>query len=98
MTGVHFETGTISQTPYVMVGDVDKSALPRGYKVNKYLIKKHSITIYINLSLMSIVKPKSEVPKSKVLKSRPKGLGLTLKSHGPPIHPPITFKHERVLW
>ena len=26
-----------------------------------------------------IVKPESEVPKS-----RPKGLGLTLKSHGPP--------------
>ena len=37
-----------------------------------------------------IVKPKSQVPKS-----RPKGLGLTLKSHGPPT--PITFKHERVL-
>ena len=28
-----------------------------------------------------IVKPKFEVPKSKVPKSRPKGLGLTLKSH-----------------
>ena len=36
----------------------------------------------------NIVKPKSEVPKSKVPKSRPKGLGLTLKSHGPPPHPP----------
>ena len=35
-----------------------------------------------------IVKPKSEVPKSKVPKSRPKGLGLTLKSHGPPTPPP----------
>ena len=50
-----------------------------------------------------IVKPKSEVPKSKVPKSRPKGLGLTLKSHGPPTPPPpppppITFKHEGVLW
>ena len=33
-----------------------------------------------------IVKPESEVPKSKVPKSRPKGLGLTLKSHGPPPH------------
>ena len=48
-----------------------------------------------------IVKPKSEVPKSKVPNSRPKGLGLTLKSHGPPHHPPhppLTFKHEGVLW
>ena len=53
-----------------------------------------------------IVKPKSEVPKSKVPKSRPKGLGLTLKSHGPPtypfahgsFHPPITFKHAGVPW
>ena len=34
-----------------------------------------------------IVKPKSEVPKSKVPKSRPKGLGLTLESHGPPTPP-----------
>ncbi len=31
--------------------------------------------------------PKSKVPKSKVPKSRPKGLGLTLKSHGPPTPP-----------
>ena len=31
--------------------------------------------------MVNIVKPKSEVPKSKVPKSRPKGLGLTLKSH-----------------
>ena len=46
---------------------------------------------------MHIVKPESKVPKS-----RPKGLGLTLKSHGPPPHHPtpphtITFKHEGVL-
>ena len=43
--------------------------------------------------LISIVKPESEVPKSKVPKSRPKGLGLTLKSHGPPPthHPPHNF-------
>ena len=62
---------------------------------------------------MLVVKPKSEVPKSKVPKSRPKGLGLTLKSYGPPtdptapptystahcsFHPPISFKHEGVLW
>ena len=33
LTGVHFETGTISQTPYVMAEDVDKSSLPRGYMV-----------------------------------------------------------------
>ena len=31
--------------------------------------------------MINIVKPKSKVPKSKVPKSRPKGLGLTLKSH-----------------
>ena len=35
----------------------------------------------------TIVKPKAEVQKSKVPKSRPKGLGLTIKSHGPPPHP-----------
>ena len=32
-----------------------------------------------NCQLSIFVKPKSKVPKS-----RPKGLGLTLKSHGPP--------------
>ena len=40
-------------------------------------------------------------PESKVPKSRPKGLGLTLKSHGPPTpptHHPLTLKHEGVLW
>ena len=42
-----------------------------------------------------VVKPESEVPKSKVSKSRQKGLGLTLKSHGPPPpQAPPTFKHE----
>ena len=35
----------------------------------------------------TIVKPKAEVQKSKVPKSRSKGLGLTIKSHGPPPHP-----------
>ncbi len=44
------------------------------------------------ITLKQIVKAESEVPKS-----RPKGLGLTLKSHGPPT-PSITFKHEGVLW
>ena len=29
----------------------------------------------------------SPSPKSKIPKSRPKGLGLTLKSHGPPPPP-----------
>ena len=59
----------------------------------------HEIAKYYCTSL--IVKSKFEVPESKVPKSRPKGLGLTLKSHGPPtypfahgsFHPPITFKH-----
>ena len=32
---------------------------------------------------VAVVKPESEVPESKVPQSRPKGLGLTLKSHGP---------------
>ena len=36
----------------------------------------------------NIVKPESEVPKSKVPKSGPKGLGLTLKSHKLPPPPP----------
>ena len=40
------------------------------------------------LLLASLI-PKSQLsspkPKSKVPKSRPKGLGLTLKSHGPPL-------------
>ena len=40
-----------------------------------------------------IVKPKSEVPKSKVQKSRPKGLWLTQKSHGPPTPPHPTKIH-----
>ena len=32
LTGVHFETGTIAQSPLVIVEDVDKGNLPRGYK------------------------------------------------------------------
>ena len=32
LTGVHFETGTIAQSPFVIVGDVDKDSLSRGYK------------------------------------------------------------------
>ena len=35
----------------------------------------------IGFDFQIIVKPESEVPKSKVPKSRPKGLGMTLKSH-----------------
>ena len=38
-------------------------------------------------SIVLIVKPKSKVPNSKFPKSRPKGLGLTLESHGPPTPP-----------
>ncbi len=49
----------------------------------------HDLDIFCQFVQITIVKPESEVPKS-----RPKGLGLTLKSHGPP----ITFKHEGVLW
>ena len=51
MTGVHFETGTISQTPYVMVEDVDKSALPRGYKVNEYVFNKKVLNFLHNMNL-----------------------------------------------
>ena len=39
-------------------------------------------SVFYSIGRKGIVKPKSEVPKSKVPKSRPKGLGLTLKSHG----------------
>ena len=34
LTGVHFETATIAQDPYVTVEDVDKDNLPTGYKVS----------------------------------------------------------------
>ena len=44
------------------------------------LILKYKIR-HLKKIILNIVKPKSEVPKSKVPKSRPKGLGLTLKSH-----------------
>ena len=47
-----------------------------------------------------IISLSSPSPKSKVLKLKPKGLWLTLKSHGPPTNQPphpITFKHEGVL-
>ena len=33
-------------------------------------------------------------PGPKPLAPKPRGLGLTLKSHGPLHHHPITFKHE----
>ena len=38
LTGVHFETGTIAQSPFVIVDDVDKNNLPRGYKVSDFQI------------------------------------------------------------
>ena len=62
--------------------------------MNQFLLYlADSVIIFGNLYLyrfinIIIVKPKSEVPKSKVPKSRPKGLGLTLESHGPPPHHP----------
>ena len=39
-------------------------------------LQKGIFRLYINM-LTNIVKPSPEVPKSKVPKSRPKGLGLT---------------------
>ena len=55
---------------------------------------------YLKLNVRHEVYCQAQVPspKSQVPKSRPKGLGLTLKSHGPLLHPPITFNHEGVLW
>ena len=54
--------------------------------VNQCLLWSSTVCIVV---FNIFVKPESEVPKSKVPKSRPKGLGLTLKSHGPP--PPPNF-------
>lgn len=34
LTGVHFETATIAQEPYVTVHDVNKDNLPPGYEVS----------------------------------------------------------------
>ena len=48
-------------------------------------------------NVYSIVKSESEVPKSKVPKSRPKGLGLTLKSHGLPPEKAILIKCQN-MW
>ena len=46
------------------------------------------------------LKNKCEKPQSQKTKNpKPRGLGLTLNSHGPPTtppHHPITFKHEGV--
>ena len=47
---------------------------------------------WLRLVFLSSPGPKPLSPKPKNPKLR--GLGLTLKSHGPPTHPPITFKHE----
>ena len=53
-------------------------------------LSKH-FTSFSKLSSPSPVpNPQSPNPKSK-------GLGVTIKSYGPPT-PPITFKHEGVLW
>ena len=61
----------------VMVGSLSPSSEAKYGKIFAKYLKV----------LIIIVKPKSEVPKSKVPKSAPKGLGLTLKSHGPPTPP-----------
>ena len=44
--------------------------------------RQNAASVSIDLESNAIVKPESEAPKSKVPKSRPIGLGLTLKSHG----------------
>ena len=48
----------------------------------------------------SIVKPKSKVPKSQVPRSRSKGLGLTLKSYGPPSTQPtlVYLRESHISW
>ena len=45
---------------------------------------------FLKATTQSLFSSPSPSPKSKVPKSRPKGLGLTLKSHGPP-HPTPNF-------
>ena len=54
--------------------------------IDQYILKK--------IRKAEIVKPESEVPKSKVPKSRPKGLGMTLKSHGITTHPYLLSMKE----
>ena len=48
------------------------------------------VKIFLTYSQASPLQLISPSPKSKVPKSRPKGLGLKLKSHGPPT-PPHNF-------
>ena len=50
-----------------------------------YLGQMHSMSIANKQIKMAEGELSSPSPKSKVPKSRPKGLGLTLKSHGPPV-------------
>ena len=68
-----------------ILGKYAHKDLSKFFVLENMLAKKKEVS--------NIVKPESEVPKSKVPKSRPKGLGLTLKSHGPPPthHPPHNF-------
>ena len=48
----------------------------------------------VDINKLSSPGPKPLAPKPQKPKNlKPRGLGLTLKSHGPPPHP-ITFKHE----
>ena len=73
------------------------------WNYNKYLLLSHSVLVVVCLGIFlvfvcfldhqgkKIVKPRHQTPKPK--NTKPRGLGLTLKSHRPPPHP-ITFKHE----
>ena len=51
------------------------------------------------LNLVKLAKPRVAVvkPESEVPESRPKGLGLTLKSHGPLPHIDCKSKYNRTL-
>ena len=81
----------------------DPIIIPRSPFLNPYIMINvlHCTTVHCFGMIIHIVKPrpKSKTPKAQPQpsqiqsKSVPKGLGLTLKSYGPPPHP-ITFKHE----
>ena len=80
-----------------------QSKFPLVHSSNSSLWKYLGLTLYLAISNPGLVDRlywsscsylSSPSPKSKVPKSRPKGLGLTQKSHGPPPyvqlrHPPL---------
>ena len=80
----NFAFVTLPRVPYVQSGHVRGCFL--GVKFNSKplffsrLWRKKCFVSDLGPTLGIIVKPSPEVPKSKVPKSRPKGLGLTLKS------------------